>query len=390
MSATVDPGQHEWHRLAVGWHLAFAGLSVVAAGLIGMDTDLGVQERVLGVALIGALAAWYPLAGARLLRRPRSGGGWVYVSVAVALTAAAVAVAPAGAVLLFVLFPHVWAMLPVRQAVAGTIAAVAAFAVAFALRLEEPATVLVPAGLSLLCAIGVGLWITRIIDQSKDRARIVAELEDTRAELARVSREAGALAERERMARDIHDTVAQGFTSVLLLLDALESELQEEQKDALVYLLRARDTARDNLAEARSLVEAATPPALRSASLPAALRHVVDRIGPDLPGGATLTVEGEPRPLPAELEVVALRAVQEALANVRRHARAGRVDVHIRYQSGVLALRVHDDGRGFDVHAPTPGFGLAGLRERAAAAGGSATISSSATAGTTVEVELPA
>ncbi|WP_433043253.1 sensor histidine kinase [Dactylosporangium sp. CS-033363] len=390
MSATADPGQHEWHRLAVGWHLAFAALTVVAAGLIGFDADLAVRERILGVALVGALAAWYPLAGARLLRRPRGGGGWTYVGIAVALTAAAVAVAPAGAVLLTVLFPHVWAMLPARQAVAGTIAAVVATAMAFAFRLEEPETVLVPAGLALLCAIGVGLWITRIIEQSAHRARLVAELEATRAELALVSREAGALAERERMARDIHDTVAQGFTSVLLLLDALESELGEEQQNALVYLLRARDTARDNLAEARSMIDAATPPALRSASLPAALRQVVDRIGPDLPGGAELTVEGEPRPLPAELEVVALRAVQEALANVRRHARAAHVDVHIRYDGGVLALRVHDDGRGFDVDAPTPGFGLAGLRERVTAAGGSVDVRSSPGAGATLDVELPA
>ncbi|MER7283624.1 sensor histidine kinase [Dactylosporangium sp. NPDC000244] len=384
-----DPGQHEWHRLAAGWHLAFAALAVTTAGLIAFDGDLGAGRRVLGVAIVAALAAWYPVAGAGLLRRPRDGKGWLYVGIAVVLNTAVVAVSPAGAVLLFLLFPHVWAMLPARQAIAGSVAAVVAIGVVFALR-YPPETVLLPAALALVCAVGVGLWISRIIEQSAHRARLVAELDATRAELAEVSREAGALAERERMARDIHDTVAQGFTSVLLLLDALEAELGDGNEAALAYLYRARDTARDNLGEARSLIDAATPPALRAASLPAALRQVVDRIGPDLPGGATLTVEGEPRPLPAELEVVALRAGQEALANVRRHAGASRVEVRIRYDGGLLGLRVSDDGRGFDAGARPAGFGLAGLRERVTAAGGSVAVRTSPGQGVTVDVELPA
>ncbi|MFI5916854.1 sensor histidine kinase [Dactylosporangium sp. NPDC051541] len=389
MSASADPGQHEWFRLAVGWHIAFAALALVTAGLVAVDPEVGGGAKVLGIALVGVLAGWYPLAGARLLKAPRSRSGWWYIVVAVVLTAGVVAVAPAGTVLLFVLFPHVWAMLPVRQAVLGSALAVVAVATVFAMRFQDPVSVLVPAGLALVSAVGVGLWISRIIDQSVQRARLVAELDATRAELATVSREAGALAERERIARDIHDTVAQGFTSVLLLLDALEAEFKNEDI-ARGYLRRARETARENLAEARSLIAAATPPALRTASLPAALRQVVDRIGPDLPGGATLTVEGEPRPLPAELEVVALRAGQEALANVRRHARASRVDVLLRYQSDVLALRIRDDGRGFDADRRPAGFGLAGLRERVAAAGGSVAVRAAPGAGVTVDVELPA
>ncbi|MFB9441478.1 sensor histidine kinase [Dactylosporangium vinaceum] len=388
MSATADPGQHEWHRLAVGWHIAFAVLAVTTAVLIVLDPPLSGGERVLGVALVGVFAGWYPLAGARLLRAPRSRSGWWYVGVAVALTIAVAAVSPAGTVLLFVLFPQVWAMLPVRQAVLGTTVAVAGIGTVFALRYQDPASVLVSAGLALVCAVGVGLWISRIIDQSAQRARLVAELDATRAELAAVSREAGALAERERIARDIHDTVAQGFTSVLLLLDALEADFTNEEL-ARGYLQRARDTARDNLAEARSLIAAATPPALRSASLPAALQLVVDRIGPDLPGGATLTVEGEPRPLPAELEIVALRAGQEALANVRRHARASRVEVLLQYRSGILALRIGDDGQGFDAEQRPAGFGLAGLRERVTTAGGSVMVRTAPGAGVTVDVELP-
>ncbi|WP_432824634.1 sensor histidine kinase [Dactylosporangium sp. CA-092794] len=394
VEAGADPGQHEWHRLAVAWHAAFAGLTALTAALIAVDDSLGPGRRALGVVLVAALAGWYPLAGARLLRRPRTGGGWLYVAVAVGLSTAVFAVAPAGAVLLFMLFPHVWAMLPPRQAVAGSAVAVAADGVVMAVRVATPSRILgevvVPMGLALLTALAVGLWISRIIEQSARRASLLAELEATRARLAEVSHRAGALAERERMARDIHDTVAQGFTSVLLLLDALEAELAEGQDAARGYLERARDTARENLAEARSLIEAATPPALAGTSLPGALRQVVARVSPDLPAGAALTVAGSPRALPPDREVVLLRAGQEALANVRRHAGATRAEVHLEYTPSGLILRVSDDGRGFDPAASPGGFGLSGLRERVTAAGGALDVRSSAGAGATVTVELPA
>ncbi|MFF5225536.1 sensor histidine kinase [Dactylosporangium sp. NPDC000521] len=389
----VDPGQHEWYRLAGRWHVAFGVLDLLAAGLVAVDGELGAGRRMLGVALLAALAGWYAAVGAKRLRLPRSTGGWRYVAMAGGLATAAFAAAPPAGALLFVLFPHVWAMLPTRHAVAATAGIVVALSGVLAARSGAAAgelpDVVVPMLLAGVGAVGVGLWITRIIDQSKERARLVAELAATRAELAEVSRRTGALAERERMARDIHDTVAQGFTSVLLLLDALEAELTDGQDAARGYLHRARDTARENLAEARSLVAAAAPPPLVAASLPGALRQVVDRIGPDLPGGATLAVGGEPRALPPDLEVVALRVGQEALANVRRHAAANRVEVRLEYTADGLTLRVSDDGRGFDASARPDGHGLSGLRDRVTAAGGTVDVRSAPGAGVTVVVELP-
>jgi signal transduction histidine kinase len=387
-------GEHEWHRLAGRWHVAFGLLDAFAAGLVAFDGDLGAARRLLAVGLLAALAGWYAVAGARRLRLPRSPAGWWYVAVAGALATAAFAAAPAAGALLFVLFPHVWAMLPTRHAVAATGGVVVALSGVLAVQSGAPpaqlADVVVPMLLAGAGAVGVGLWITRIIEQSKERARLVAELEDARAELAEASRRTGALAERERMARDIHDTVAQGFTSVLLLLDALEAELTDGQDAARAYLRRARDTARENLAEARSLVAAETPPPLVTASLPGALGQVVDRVGPDLPGGAALTVAGTPRPLPPDVEVVALRVGQEALANVRRHAGATRVEVRLEYTGGGLTLRVGDDGCGFDAAARPVGHGLSGLRDRVSAAGGTVDVRSAPGAGTMVVVELPA
>ncbi|GAA1544031.1 hypothetical protein GCM10009827_074770 [Dactylosporangium maewongense] len=116
----VDPGQHEWYRLAGRWHAAFALLDVLAAGLVAVDGELGAGRRVLGVALLAALAGWYAAVGAKRLRLPRSTGGWRYVAVAGGLATAAFAAAPPAGALLAVLFPHVWAMLPTRHAVAGT------------------------------------------------------------------------------------------------------------------------------------------------------------------------------------------------------------------------------------------------------------------------------
>jgi signal transduction histidine kinase len=143
----------------------------------------------------------------------------------------------------------------------------------------------------------IGLWISRIINQSKHRAAVIAELAATRTELAELSRQAGAMAERERLARDIHDTLAQGFASVLLLLEAADTEIGPASAAARPFLRDAGRTAADNLAEARAMVAALSPPDLRDASLPAALGQLIDRIGPELGVEPRLTVTGPPRPL---------------------------------------------------------------------------------------------
>jgi len=248
--------------------------------------------------------------------------------------------------------------------------------------------VFLPTAVALLVAFVLGVWITRIIEQSRQRAQLVADLAAARTELAAVSRAAGELAERERLAGEIHDTLAQGFTSVLLLLEAADTEIGRDDEAVRRHLGRARDTARENLAEARSLVAALAPPQLRDASLSDALRQVVDRLGAELGVESTLTVAGTARPLPAEQEVVLLRATQEALANVRKHARAGRVEVSLAYHGSGVTLRVADDGRGFDPAAASPGFGLAGIRDRVAQVGGTVTLDAVPAAGTTVRIEL--
>jgi signal transduction histidine kinase len=137
------------------------------------------------------------------------------------------------------------------------------------------------------------------------------------------------------------------------------------------------------------MVGALSPPDLRDASLPAALRQLIDRIGPELGVDPRLAVTGTPRPLAANEEVVLLRATQEALTNVRKHAAAVRVGIELAYQPETVTLRITDDGRGFDPAAQPPGFGLSGMRSRVAQVSGTLRVQSAPGAGTTVAVDLP-
>lgn len=149
-------------------------------------------------------------------------------------------------------------------------------------------------------------------------------------------------------------------------------------------------TARENLAEARALVTGGTPAGLDGSSLPDALRRLAARHAEQTGTRAAVEVTGAARGLPAAVEVVALRTCQEALANARRHAGpdAG-CTVALDYAAETLHLSVRDRGSGFPLHATSGGYGLAGIRSRAAEIGGAAEIRSDPGRGTEVTVTLP-
>lgn len=204
-----------------------------------------------------------------------------------------------------------------------------------------------------------------------------------------MSHEHGVLAERERFSRDIHDTLAQGFTSIVMLLEAADVAIGVDEDVARRHLALARSTARDNLAEARSLVAALSPPELADGSLLEAVRRLVGRCSDELQLSADTAVTGDPRRLPAATEVVLLRGAQESLANVRKHAGASRFEVQLDYGADVATLRVRDNGCGFEP-AVAEGFGLAGMRARAEQVGGYLRLDSAPGAGTSVELQVPA
>jgi signal transduction histidine kinase len=223
-----------------------------------------------------------------------------------------------------------------------------------------------------------GSWVARIISQSAERAAIIDELQATRAELAAAQREAGRLAERQRLAADIHDTLAQGFASVLMLIQAA----QADRDSSGAHLELAVRTVRENLDEARALVADLAPAPLDGSTLPDALRRLAQ--------DASFGLSGTPRPLPTAIEVVLLRVCQEALANVRKHACAPPAAVRLAYEPDAVRLEASDDGAGFDPDQVNGGYGLRGMRTRVVEAGGVLTVRSAPGAGTCVSAMVPA
>jgi signal transduction histidine kinase len=235
----------------------------------------------------------------------------------------------------------------------------------------------------------VGIFIHRLSDESERRAELIAELEASQAEVGELSHRAGVAAERERLAGEIHDTLAQGFTSIVTLLQAAQAQFDGDPTAARRHLDLAVRAARENLREARQLVAASAPSDLASRSLADAVGRQVDRWTEETAVSASCEVTGTPRQLPPEEEIVLLRAAQELLANVARHAGASAVAVRLDYTDpSTVTLSVTDDGTGFDAATVGEGsFGLRLMRGRVERLAGTVAVDSGSS-GSTVTVTL--
>ncbi len=243
-----------------------------------------------------------------------------------------------------------------------------------------------------LGAIILGVWITAIIGQSMQRRQLIEQLEATQAELAAAERRAGILEERQRLARDIHDTLAQGFTSIVMHLEAADQALPDDLNTLQKHLDRARETARTSLEQARRVVNALRPQSLDQRSLPDAIERTAVRWQEETGIPLTTTITGDPVPLHPDIEVTLLRATQEALANIRKHAQATAVQITLSFIDDVVVLDVQDNGVAFAGAAASPlsgGYGLQAMRERAEQCGGFVTLESEPGEGTTVTVSIP-
>lgn len=245
-------------------------------------------------------------------------------------------------------------------------------------------------------AVGGGLALAaRTAEQHRERrltvARLEAALEENaglHAQLLTQAREAGVLDERQRMAREIHDTLAQGLTGIVTQIQAAQ-RVWETPEAARTHVDRALGLARESLTEARRSVQALRPGQLAESQLPEALGELTRRWGEENGVRPDLDVTGERVALSPAIEVALFRVAQEALTNVARHAGASRVGVTLSYSGDVVLLDVRDDGRGITGHNQH-GFGLRSMSQRIRGIGGTVEIESREGEGTAVSATVPA
>ena len=221
---------------------------------------------------------------------------------------------------------------------------------------------------------------------------MIDQLEAAQAELAAAKKREGVLAERQRLAQEIHDTLAQGFTSIVMHLEAAEQALPDDLERLQKHLNEARSTARTSLDQARRVVQDLRPDLLEQHALDDAIARTAERWGEQTGIPIKTQVTGSPVPLHPNIEVTLLRATQESLNNVRKYAQATAVQLTLSYMPDVVILDVQDNGVGLDGAKPSPlggGYGLQAMQERAANFGGEVTLESEPGEGTTVVVTIP-
>jgi len=374
------------------WMLALAGASILSIVVLGLSEGIGSRFWIgLGI-LLAFFVFWAIFARPDEEGTPRA---VLVLVVTIAVTGAVAAVDTSLAFFQVIAFPAAWTLLTTtRRSVlaSGVIAAVVA--VAFPIRLGFTSATIVLAlsieGISFVFAIVMGVWISRIAELGNERKRLLDELTAAQAQLEVLHRDAGATAERERLARELHDTIAQSLTGqVLLAQRARRERAAGSLSDETLELLE--EASRESLAETRSLVAASARVELPGGGLVEALTQFAARFQRESGIAVVVTADLDPaveNALGRDAEVVLLRCAQEGLANVRKHAGARAVRVVLSTADGVATVAVIDDGHGFDPAAAASGFGLSGLRDRLGLVGGELAVDGTAGA-TTLTARLP-
>ncbi len=373
-----------------GWHAAVIATAVVLSALAVFAADSPLRTAVALGAAAAFVLVWF-LIGRDADRT--STRALVFAIALVLIAGVGTLAIPSFASFQTIAYPLLWTrsrgLRPALLANAA-LAAVVGVGLFFAMgadlaALAQAATI---QAISLGFSIALGLWITQIADRSEERQRLLDELRSAQSQLASVNRDAGVASERERLAREIHDTIAQDLTGFVLLAQRARRELgggDTAAADETLVLLE--DGARTTLAETRSLVAATAPVSLTTGGIGDALERLAQRMGRETGTPVVVTAPGLPT-LDRDTEVVLLRCAQEGLANVRKHAGASAASLVLTTGEGVARLEVRDDGHGFDATVATDGFGLSGMHDRLALVGGTLDVASS-TVGTVLTVTVP-
>jgi signal transduction histidine kinase len=348
-----------WHWFMVGRQPGWGERPWARAGyFVGLLGLIGALVRIDGVFSVTGV-------GAFILAFTVLPGWWAYAGVAA--TAAVLVVVPEGRAPGQMLFSFL---------VATLVAATAGLSVRTVSQQNDQRKVM----------------IEQLRRTGAELAALAAENADLQAQLLTRAREAGVLGERQRMAREFHDTVAQGLTGIITQLEAIDGPAGDPVLGARLATMRT--LAGDSLNEARRSMQALRPAPLAEAQLPAALADVAATWSRATGTPAAFAVTGDPRPLHVGVESTLLRMAQEALANAGKHADASRVGLTLSYMEDVVVLDVRDDGRGFVPGATGPsdagGFGLVAMRQRVTRLAGDLAIEAAPGQGTAISASIPA
>jgi signal transduction histidine kinase len=377
--------ESRWWTLAVC--AAVLGLSVlVVLGVHSVARDVGSITAAVALAIV-----WIAL-GRRALTDRRF--GVVVAILFIVLTSVSVGFASEMATLQCVAYPVIWTVLDrTRTAILANIAMALGVAIGFYVSIGQTLEAIAIGGtiegISLAFSLALGLWITGISEKSEERKQLIDQLQLAQEQVAALSRDAGASGERERLAREIHDTLAQDLTGLVLTAQRGLRELRagnavaaEQQLDVL------EENARHALSETRALVASGAAVGVDGGGLATALRRLVDRFERET-GIVVSVAADDATALDRDSEVVLLRCAQEALANVRKHSAAKSAAVVLSIRDHSVELSIADDGAGFDPAGASSGFGLAGLRDRLALVHGTLAVTASPDGGTMLVASLP-
>lgn len=389
MAERVDD---RWFGDWIGYSAAATLASVV---LILANPFTGWPRTIASAALVLALFPiyWFLARPSRAGVRANTWKAWAYVVIATAVYFVAYGLNNWANIALFIVSPQFFLVLSaVPAAVAIVVINFGGVLVRWLVGDLEPGDVAGTVGLTVL-VIAVSVYfsnrITAVTKESRERGILIQRLREQQREIAELSEQQGAAAERERIAREMHDTLAQGFTSIVTLGHAVQGELDADPATARRHVELITETAQENLQESRRIIAALTPGRLAESTLEQALGRVAARFEDETGVPVAFGVSGDPRPAPPAVEVVALRVFQESLANVRKHAEAREVDATLAYEPDAVRLTVRDDGAGFDADAPRDGYGIDGMQARVREAGGGFELTTAPGEGTQLSVLLP-
>jgi signal transduction histidine kinase len=407
-SARADTSGGRWsvrtlsattRSMQVGQHLITAVLLIIGAGRALTD---GTPVALVLTSIL-VFAGWY-LSGVILASRTADPalGAWWLVGLAV-IWVGTVAASVEFVWLAFSLWLLAGYLLRWRWAVVFSVLVFAVVAAAPSLHTGTTTYAnLIGPLVGGVFALGISRGYVELLRDSRERQRLVAslvqaqaEMADLHEELARTQRESGAIEERTRLSRDIHDTIAQGFSSISLLARvALEND---PASDSARTFRRIDSVARDNLVDVRRIVAALAPAELEEGALAGALRRMLERLAEETGIETEFHIEDGFPALPTAVEVALLRTAQSALANVRLHADARRVVVNLADVEDSVRLDIADDGRGFDAAAwdagskrvELGGYGLHSMRARLRELGGGLDVESARGEGTALSAHVP-